>query len=520
MTALWRMMRISRRSFNLSLAGLAALGIPTVAGCGAEAEDTAAAASGATTGKHVVVIGAGIAGLAAAAILKKAGCKVTILERERRVGGRLHSVDVPGLKVPDPLDPSRRINKTQDLGAQFFHDRYGTMLRILGDINARKLLAPIQNDYAVKKGDDYFFISPTDANTIYESGLLGTLESLSVKVAYDRVVSDVRNFPLDDHSLWARFEEGTTAEWLEERYGREGANYLGYPAIETLFFYRPEDVSKAIFYWIIANSDQSREWYTSLGSNGRIASILAAHLKRLGVDIHLGKEVKTVSRTSKGAHIVLSSNDKIEADGVILTTPSPISARILTTPTEEQRPILSNAYASTIVVNFHCRDQFRMTMQGDPDFYPYVCNIPRAERASGGAIAGFSIESGKYSREGRAAMNGHDVYGLHLTDGGAKALMGKSDSAVFGAVASELSGYNRHILDKKESQVLQRWEHAIPMSPSGRSRRLYALWSAQKSDDSRILLAGDQTTFATMDAAARSGELAAQALVNKLSDGA
>lgn len=49
------------------------------------------------TEADVIVIGAGLAGLSAASILEKAGAKVSVLEAEGRVGGRLHTLDhLPG----------------------------------------------------------------------------------------------------------------------------------------------------------------------------------------------------------------------------------------------------------------------------------------------------------------------------------------------------------------------------------------------------------------------------------------
>ncbi len=45
---------------------------------------------------HVIILGAGFAGLAAANALVKNGIKVTVLEARNRIGGRVHSYKIPG----------------------------------------------------------------------------------------------------------------------------------------------------------------------------------------------------------------------------------------------------------------------------------------------------------------------------------------------------------------------------------------------------------------------------------------
>jgi monoamine oxidase len=57
----------------------------------------------------VVIVGAGVAGLAAAAELRAAGRRVTILEARRRIGGRIHTLHPAGSEVPI------------ELGAEFIH---------------------------------------------------------------------------------------------------------------------------------------------------------------------------------------------------------------------------------------------------------------------------------------------------------------------------------------------------------------------------------------------------------------
>jgi phytoene dehydrogenase-like protein len=59
---------------------------------------------------RVVVIGAGIAGLTAARLLRDAGVDATVVEREERVGGRMRTVHLGGFKF--------------DVGAQFLPSAY------------------------------------------------------------------------------------------------------------------------------------------------------------------------------------------------------------------------------------------------------------------------------------------------------------------------------------------------------------------------------------------------------------
>jgi polyamine oxidase len=71
---------------------------------------------------RVVVVGAGIAGLAAASRLRRAGVPCVVLEaRDRlardRLGGRLHTVDLAGVPV--------------DLGGSWIHHSIGNPLSAL-----------------------------------------------------------------------------------------------------------------------------------------------------------------------------------------------------------------------------------------------------------------------------------------------------------------------------------------------------------------------------------------------------
>lgn len=68
-----------------------------------------------------VVVGAGVAGLAAARALRERGARTVVLEARDRVGGRVHTLRVPELDLP------------VELGAEFVHGRAEAVQRLARD---------------------------------------------------------------------------------------------------------------------------------------------------------------------------------------------------------------------------------------------------------------------------------------------------------------------------------------------------------------------------------------------------
>lgn len=97
------MIRLTRRDFLCGAGGLAATA--ALAACGSERSRSA---------EHVVVVGAGMAGLAAARTLADAGVRVTVLEARDRIGGRIWTDSSLGMPI--------------DLGAAWIHGTKGNPL--------------------------------------------------------------------------------------------------------------------------------------------------------------------------------------------------------------------------------------------------------------------------------------------------------------------------------------------------------------------------------------------------------
>ncbi|MEO5829883.1 MAG: FAD-dependent oxidoreductase, partial [Rhodanobacter sp.] len=84
---------MDRRIFLKSAVGVAAMAGVAAFGLG---EDKAMAFGTSAQRSDVIVIGAGLAGLAAAYALESSGARVTVLEANDRVGGRLHTIEHNG----------------------------------------------------------------------------------------------------------------------------------------------------------------------------------------------------------------------------------------------------------------------------------------------------------------------------------------------------------------------------------------------------------------------------------------
>ena len=78
--------------------------------------------------KHIVIVGGGLAGLACAVALGDAGLRVTLVEREKRLGGRAQSWTEP--TSGDAID----------LGPHIVHSEYRNMLAFLERLGTRDLI--------------------------------------------------------------------------------------------------------------------------------------------------------------------------------------------------------------------------------------------------------------------------------------------------------------------------------------------------------------------------------------------
>jgi monoamine oxidase len=308
---------------------------------------------GSPTGrKHVVVIGAGLAGLVAAFELQRRGHRVTVLEAQHRLGGRIYTLRAPFAPGLYAEAGGMRIPRAHDLTLRYC-ERFGLAMRPFVMGNPRGL---------VHLGGQRMTKAEADANPERLPFVLAEHErGRTADALWEAAIGDLRTLvEREGAAAWdhivREYDEYSLYEFLRLRGWSKGAieyftvvNFLEADMHNSLVEILREDLGGA---------------YTDMQEiAGGMDALPNAFYPALADDIRFGANVFAMAQDAEGVTVhVKTEADRwsVRGDFAVITVPFPVLRTIeVVTPfsTGKQRAIRQlNYHASTKIV-FQVRER-------------------------------------------------------------------------------------------------------------------------------------------------------------------
>eukprot|EP00904_Undaria_pinnatifida_P006680 jgi/Undpi1/3141/HiC_scaffold_15.g06515.m1 len=314
---------------------------------------------------RVVVVGAGVGGLATAARLSKAGCRVTVLEKnsEKQIGGRLNELVMEGGFRFDTGPSLLLLPET-------YRETFSDLGRNSDDFFEMRRVAPTYKVYfddgeSVDLGDDTEDLRrqldgiESGGFEKYQAYLDGAQLNLEVglpnfieeKFTPSRLpefaLNALSNSPLENHynQLKRRFDSPKMRALLSFQDLYVGLSPYTAPAVFSLL--QAIELRDGVYY--------------PMGGFARVGEALGEVCRDSGVEFRFNSPVAEVQVVGEGGRVrskgvVLESGEAVEADAVVCNADLPYAEKELL-PESVSRSFEKAEYSSSVIAFYFCSNR-------------------------------------------------------------------------------------------------------------------------------------------------------------------
>lgn len=433
---------------------------------------------GAMNHKKIIVVGAGLSGLAAAQRLQVHGFAVKVLERNARVGGRVHSQAFHGRII--------------ECGAQFPSTGYRHLPALLA--KADIATSPCSPWAAFERAGRWHRVHQNRPATLWSGGLLGAAEFVRLGWGVQSALRRSRQADTASYASFAEFDDEGAVAWCDRVLGAAAASAVFDPSVHGFYFHPLAGSSRALLHALLAfHGAQALAVPTGWDSLPRAMAS--------GLSVQTGVAVDSVEAVTDGVR-VHANGECLHADAAVLAVPSPIGRALLQSPTPQECALLRTGYASAIHVALGLAAGWPLPAEWR--------DVHGLLLGSGSLVASLVVE------QSRVACAAPEVITLMLGDTTARRFEACPDATVLQEVLAWLRARWPTLPQGVTAHRIHRWPLAEPLSPPGRARAVQAYRDTLPAG-SRIVLCGDGTGLPWTDGAVDSGLWAAARLAERLS---
>ncbi|HWC35927.1 MAG TPA: protoporphyrinogen oxidase [Mycobacteriales bacterium] len=408
---------------------------------------------------QVVVVGGGIAGLAAAHELGRAGTRVTVIDAAAAVGGKLRVSDVGGVAV--------------DEGAEAFLRRRPEALALVAELGLSDELVTPQTLAASVWARGR--LRPMPAGTVMgvpsnPAGLRGVLSAM--EVARARADSWLPGVPPE--------VDVSVGGWVAQRLGRAVVDRLVDPMLGGVYAGRADELSLAATLPQLPRDERSAlraarraiaaapsadepVFATLRGGMGALPTALERSITAQGNEIVTARAARRLERTATGWRVVhgpTTDERVVDADAVVIAVPPAAAARLLAAVSPAAAAELGSiASASMAIVTTAWRAaDATATAPGSGYLVPAVYRRP---------VKAVTLSSSKWGHlNGGVAIARCSIgrYG-DITD------LQRDDDDLIASATSELTTYAGFVGAPIDARV-SRWGGALPQYAVGHRERV------------------------------------------------
>ncbi|MEU0413751.1 protoporphyrinogen oxidase [Streptomyces griseorubiginosus] len=415
------------------------------------------------SGSQVVVVGAGIAGLAAAHRLAQRGAHVTVLEASDRVGGKLLPGEIAGVRV--------------DFGAESMLARRPEAVALAREVGLEQRLQPPATATASiwTRGA----LRPMPKGHVM--GVPGTADALA------GVLSDEGLARIGQDAELPRTEVGddvAVGQFVAARLGREVVDRLVEPLLGGVY---AGDAYRISMRSAVPQLFQVAKTHTSLtegvreiqarmaagrqtgpvfmgieGGVGTLPLAVADAVRARGGEIVTGAPVTELRREASGGWKVVAGDRALHADAVIVAAPAPAAASLLRAEAPEAAGDLDTVeYASMALVTLAYRRSDTALPAGSGFLVPPV---------DGRTIKAATFASQKW---GWTADENPDLVIVRTSVGrhGETKILERDDAGLVDVSRHDLAAATGLAATPVETRVT-RWTDGLPQYPVGHHTRV------------------------------------------------